>query len=304
MKGVDFMQYQHLIEPSNTLTGNVAVLYANDEKMIAVLVKALMMTDIDIYIYDTQDTTEIIRSFNLESQILNRIHTFTFSSDYQLLKQCSEDLSRGKISVLMKGNMKASSLLSFILSNKNFIDNYGFLNHLVYFNVPNYHKTLMVSDVAYNISPTIEEKKQIINNLVHFSKKIGYTHFNIGLLSSVESPHKKIQSSVDAEKIKHIFNREANDYLNIDGPILFDNAISKKNAIQKNIKSNIAGDVDALIVSNTDVGSVLSKSLVYFSNASVASLLLGAKFPIVFTSRTENKQNKLDSLLLALRAQN
>jgi len=73
VKGVDFMQYQHLIEPSNTLTGNVAVLYANDEKMIAVLVKALMMTDIDIYIYDTQDTTEIIRSFNLESQILNRI---------------------------------------------------------------------------------------------------------------------------------------------------------------------------------------------------------------------------------------
>src|SRR5699024_8835165 len=99
-------------------------------------------------------------------------------------------------------------------------------------------KTLMVSEVAYNISSTIEEKKQIINNLFHFSKKIGYTHFNIGLLSSVESPHKKIQSSVDAEKIKHIFNREANDYLNIDGPILFDNAISKKDRKSTRLNSS------------------------------------------------------------------
>lgn len=94
--------------------------------MISVLVKALKLTNIDIFIYDTQDTTEIIRSFDLEPQILNRIHVLTFSSDYQLLKQCAEDLSQGKVTVLMKGKMKATSMISFILSNKNFIDQYGF----------------------------------------------------------------------------------------------------------------------------------------------------------------------------------
>ena len=298
------MRFQQLVEPSETMTGNVAVLYANDEKMIAVLVKALKLTNIDIYIYDTQDTTEIIRSFDLEPQILNRIHVLTFSSDYQLLKQCSEDLSQGKITVLMKGKMKATSMISFVLSNKNFIDQYGFLNHVACFSIPNYHKTLMISDVAYNVAPTIEEKKQIIKNLTTFSKALGYNEFNIGLLSSVEQASIKILSSIDAEKLKNIFNRTSDTDAKIDGPILFDHAISKKRAIEKNNTSSIAGNVDALLVSNIDIGSALLKSLTYFGNASVSSLLLGAKFPIVFTSRTESKQNKLNSLLLALKSQN
>ncbi|OIS36299.1 phosphate acyltransferase, partial [Staphylococcus cohnii] len=268
------------------------------------LVKALELTNIDIFIYDTQDTTEIIRSFDLEPQILNRIHVLTFSSDYELLKQCSEDLSQGKVTVLMKGKMKATSMISFLLSNKNFIDQYGFLNHVACFSIPNYHKTLMISDVAYNVAPTIEEKKQIIKNLTTFSKTLGYDEFNIGLLSSVEQASKKILSSIDGEKLKNIFNRTSDTDVKIDGPILFDHAISKKRAIEKNNTSSIAGNVDALLVSNIDVGSVLLKSLTYFGNASVSSLLLGAKFPIVFTSRTESKQNKLNSLLLALKSQN
>ena len=296
------MRFQQLVEPCKTMAGNVAVLYANDEKMIAVLVKALELTNIDIFIYDTQDTTEIIRSFDLEPQILNRIHVLTFSSDYELLKQCSEDLSQGKVTVLMKGKMKATSMISFLLSNKNFIDQYGFLNHVACFSIPNYHKTLMISDVAYNVAPTIEEKKQIIKNLTTFSKTLGYDEFNIGLLSSVEQASKKILSSIDGEKLKNIFTSDTD--VKIDGPILFDHAISKKRAIEKNNTSSIAGNVDALLVSNIDVGSVLLKSLTYFGNASVSSLLLGAKFPIVFTSRTESKQNKLNSLLLALKSQN
>lgn len=296
------MRFQQLVEPCETMAGNVAVLYANDEKMIAVLVKALELTNIDIFIYDTQDTTEIIRSFDLEPQILNRIHVLTFSSDYELLKQCSEDQSQGKVTVLMKGKMKATSMISFLLSNKNFIDQYGFLNHVACFSIPNYHKTLMISDVAYNVAPTIEEKKQIIKNLTTFSKTLGYDEFNIGLLSSVEQASKKILSSIDGEKLKNIFTSDTD--VKIDGPILFDHAISKKRAIEKNNTSSIAGNVDALLVSNIDVGSVLLKSLTYFGNASVSSLLLGAKFPIVFTSRTESKQNKLNSLLLALKSQN
>ncbi|MDU0463459.1 hypothetical protein [Staphylococcus ureilyticus] len=185
------MRFQHLVEPCETMNGNVAVLYANDEKMISVLVKALKLTNIDIFIYDTQDTTEIIRSFDLEPQILNRIHVLAFSSDYQLLKQCAEDLSQGKVTVLMKGKMKATSMISFILSNKNFIDQYGFLNHVACFSIPNYHKTLMISDVAYNVAPTIEEKKQIIKNLTTFSNTLGYDKFNIRLLSAVEYASKR-----------------------------------------------------------------------------------------------------------------
>src|SRR5699024_5528997 len=116
------------------------------------------------------------------------------------------------VTVLMKGKMKATSMISFILSNKNFIDQYGFLNHVACFSIPNYHKTLMISDVAYNVAPSIEEKKQIIKNLTTLSNTLGYDKFNIGLLSSVEYASKKIPSSIDAEKLK-IFSIELRMYM-------------------------------------------------------------------------------------------
>lgn len=298
------MQYQHLIDPSYNLKGNVAILYANDEKMLSVIMKALVLTEIEVYLYDTQDPTEIIRSFDMHPQLLNRIHILTFSNDNELFKQCADDLSAGKVSVLVKGNLMSSTLLSFVLSNKSFIAKHGLLNHVACFNVPTYHKTLMLSDVALNINPSVEEKKQIINNLTEFSKALGYDQFKVGILSSVEKPTKKILSSTDAEKLKNIFSRTTSDYLFVDGPLAFDNAISMESVIEKNIKSHVAGDVDALLVSNIDVGNALYKSFTYFANARVASLVLGAKFPIVLTSRADTKQNKLDSLLLALKILN
>ncbi|WP_411775944.1 phosphate acyltransferase [Staphylococcus equorum] len=144
----------------------------------------------------------------------------------------------------------------------------------------------------------------MIKNLSLFSKALGYEQFKVGLLSSVEKVTRKISSSTDSEKIKNIFNRDWDDYLIVDGPLAFDNAISMESVIKKNIKSTVAGDVDALLVSHIDVGNALYKSFTYFADARVASLVLGAKFPIVLTSRADNKQNKLDSLLLALKVLN
>ncbi|WP_436853945.1 phosphate acyltransferase [Staphylococcus caeli] len=298
------MQYQHLIKPSNSLNGSVAILFANDEKMLSVVIAALKITNIEIYLYDTEDPTEIIRSFDIDAQLLNRIHIVLSKSEHELFQLCSKDLATGKVNLLMKGNMMSSTLLSFVLSNKTFIDKHGFLNHVACFNIPKYHKTLMLSDVALNINPTIEEKKQIIYNLANFAQSLGYEHFKLGILSSVEHPTRKIQSSLDAEKLKNSISRQSSDFLYVDGPFAFDNAISMESVIKKNIKSSVAGDVDGLLVPHIDVGNALYKSFTYFGNASVASLVLGAKFPIVLTSRADSKQNKLDSLLLGLKVLN
>lgn len=258
------MQYQHLIEPKKVLKGNVAILFANDEKMLSVVVEALSLTDIDVYLYDTQDPTEIIRSFDIEVQRLNRIHILTFENEHKLFQQCSRDLSTGKVTLLMKGNVTSSTVLSFVMSNKHFIDYNGFLNHVACFDIPNYHKTLMLSDIAFNISPTIEEKKHIINNLSKFAMLLGYEKFKIGLLSSVDKPIKKIQSSMDSEKLKQIYSRNESEFLFVDGPLALDNAISMQNVIKKNIKSSVAGDADALLVSHIDVGNALFNSFTYF----------------------------------------
>ncbi|MDN6742906.1 MAG: phosphate butyryltransferase, partial [Staphylococcus equorum] len=91
------MQYQHLIDPTTTLKGNIAILYANDEKMLSVVTEALTLTDIEVFLYDTHDLTEIIRSFNIDARLLNRIHIYTFEDENELFKQCAQDLSRGKV---------------------------------------------------------------------------------------------------------------------------------------------------------------------------------------------------------------
>ncbi|PHK49786.1 phosphate acyltransferase [Staphylococcus edaphicus] len=298
------MQYQHLITPTQSLKGNVAILFANDEKMLSVVIEALSISDIEVYLYDTQDLTEIIRSFDIEVQLLNRIHILSFSTKNELFQKCADDLTTGKVSLLMKGNMMSSTLLSFVLSHKHFIDNHGFLNHVACFDIPNYHKTLMLSDVAFNINPTVKEKEQIIINLSNFAKSLGYEQFKVGLLSSVEKAVKKIQSSIDSEKLKQIFHRAESNFLVVDGPFAFDNAVNMESVIKKHITSSVAGDVDALLVSHIDVGNALYKSFTYFGGARVSSLVLGANFPIVLTSRTDSKQNKLDSLLLALKVLN
>ena len=101
--------------------------------MLSVVIDALLLTDIDVYLYDTQDPTEIIRSFDVEVQRLNRIHILTFEDENKLFQQCAHDLATGKASLLMKGNIVSSTLLTFVLGNKNFVDYHGFLNHVACF---------------------------------------------------------------------------------------------------------------------------------------------------------------------------
>ncbi|MEJ7218256.1 phosphate acyltransferase [Staphylococcus gallinarum] len=295
------MQYKHLVEPNQTLNGKVAVLFANDEKIISVLLTVLQQTDIELYLYDIEDPTELIRSYNIDSTLINRVHIYQFDSEQALYNTCSNDLAQGKVTVLMKGNIEDSKMFSFILSNRQFMENYGYLNHVVCLDLPHYHKHLMMSDVYFNVAPTVEEKKQIIKNLQNFAQAIGYKQLKLALLSSVNNPNKKIFSATEAEKIKLTFERIGNNDLLIEGPLTFENATDMESVIKNNLKSEIAGDVDAIVVANKDVGDPLYKALKLFGQARIASLIIGAKFPIVFSKRSASKQSKIDSLILALK---
>lgn len=295
------MQYQHLVEPTKALNGKVAVLFANDEKIISVLLTVLKQTNIELYLYDVEDPTELIRSYNIDSTLINRVHICQFESEQVLFNTCSNDLAQGKVTVLMKGNIDDSKMFSFILSNRQFVENYGYLNHVVCLDIPQYHKHLMMSDVYFNIAPTVEEKKQIIKNLQTFAQSIGYQQLKVALLSSVNSSNRKIISATDAEKIKLTFERIGNKNLIVEGPLTFEYATNMESVIKDNIKSEIAGDVDAIIVANKDVGDPLYKALKQFGKARLASLILGAKFPIILNETSATKQSKIDSLILALK---
>lgn len=295
------MQYQHLVEPTQALNGKVAVLFANDEKIISVLLTVLKQTNIELHLYDIEDPTELIRSYNIDSTLITRVHTYEFESEQALFNTCSNDLAQGKVNVLMKGNIEDNKMFAFILSNHQFIERYGYLNHVACIDLPHYHKHLILSDAYFNVAPTVEEKKQIIKNLQNFAQSIGYKQLKVALLSSVNFPNRKIKSATEAEKIKLTFERIGNNELLVGGPLTFEYATNMESVIKDNFKSEIAGDVDAIVVANKDVGDPLYKALTLFGQARIASLIIGAKFPIVLNEISASKQSKIDSLLLALK---
>ncbi|HHU6749656.1 TPA: phosphate acyltransferase [Staphylococcus pseudintermedius] len=295
------MNFTDLLKEPQALTGTIAIVNATDEPLIRVIIEVLKQTDADFKLYNEQDAAEIIRSFELSADFLKRIHIQTFDTEDAAIEGCLNDLYHGKAQILMKGQISTAKILSAVLK-RNAQDTNPFLNHVALCDIPSYHKLLMISDVALNIAPTEKEMKAIIQNVVNFSKRLQYQQLHIALLSSVEKVSPKIPSTVQAERLSQYYqSHPIEPHVHVEGPFALDNAIDKRSAIQKGIHSKVAGDADVLIVPGLDVGNVLYKSLTYFGRAKVASLILGAHFPIVLTSRADSIENKINSILVALK---
>ncbi|MDK3680055.1 phosphate acyltransferase [Staphylococcus pseudintermedius] len=295
------MNFTDLLKEPQALTGTIAIVNATDEPLIRVIIEVLKQTEADFKLYNNQDVAEIIRSFDLSADFLKRIHIQTFDTEEAAIEGCLNDLYHGKAQILMKGQISTAKILSAVLK-RNAQGTKPFFNHVALCEIPSYHKLLMISDVALNIAPTEEEMKAIIQNLVDFSKRLQYQQLHIALLSSVEKVSPKIPSTVQAERLSEYYqSHPIEPHVHVEGPFALDNAIDKKSAIQKGIHSKVAGNADVLIVPGLDAGNVLYKSLTYFGRAKVASLILGAHFPIVLTSRADSIENKINSILVALK---
>lgn len=295
------MNFTDLLKEPQALTGTIAIVNATDEPLIRVIIEVLKQTEADFKLYNNQDVAEIIRSFDLSADFLKRIHIQTFDTEEAAIEGCLNDLYHGKAQILMKGQISTAKILSAVLK-RNAQGTKPFLNHVALCEIPSYHKLLMISDVALNIAPTEEEMKAIIQNLVDFSKRLQYQQLHIALLSSVEKVSPKIPSTVQAERLSEYYqSHPIEPHVHVEGPFALDNAIDKKSAIQKGIHSKVAGNADVLIVPGLDAGNVLYKSLTYFGRAKVASLIHGAHFPIVLTSRADSIENKINSILVALK---
>ena len=201
--------------------------------------------------------------------------------------------------ILMKGKVGTSTLLKSVLNKEWGLRTGRLLSHFALFEVETYHKLLAVTDVAMNISPKLQEKIAIINNSVDCFHKLGITMPKVAVLGAVEMVNENMEATLDAALLSKMNQREQIKGCIIDGPLAFDNAVSIDSAKHKGIKSDVAGDTDLLLMPDLEVGNVLYKSLVFFANAKVASVILGAAAPIVLTSRSDSEQAKHDSILLA-----
>jgi len=201
--------------------------------------------------------------------------------------------------ILMKGGCPTSLLLKGVLNPDWGLRKGKLLSHFAWFESPYYHKMLGITDVAINIAPGPEQKSEILQNAVSFLHHLGVTMPRVAVIAAVEVVNEKMPATVDAD----ILTRQNREGLItgclVDGPLALDNAISKTSAQNKNIDSPVAGDPDLLLMPNIEAGNVLYKSLTYLSEARVASVVLGASRPIVLTSRSDSRDSKRNSILLA-----
>lgn len=208
-------------------------------------------------------------------------------------------VSNGDADFLMKGKVGTSTLVKHVLHREWGLRTGKLLSHFALFEVETYHKLIAVSDVAMNISPSLQDKIAIVNNAVGCLNRLGIKIPKVAVLGAVEMVNESMQATMDAALLSKMNQRDQILNCIIDGPLAFDNAISLESAIQKGIRSDVSGDTDLLIMPDIEVGNVLYKSLVFFARAKVASVILGASAPIVLTSRSDSEQAKYDSILLA-----
>lgn len=201
--------------------------------------------------------------------------------------------------LLMKGKVGSSDMLKSVLNKDYGLRAGKLLSHFAYFELETYHKLIAVTDVAMNIAPNLNEKIAILNNAVLVLNNLGIDKPKVAILGAVEKVNTEMKATLDAALLSKMNQRDQILNCIVDGPLAFDNAVSLESARHKEIKSEVAGDTDLLFMPDIEVGNVLYKSMVFFAKAKVASMIVGAKVPIVLTSRSDSEQAKFDSILLA-----
>jgi phosphate acetyltransferase len=208
-------------------------------------------------------------------------------------------VSAGEVGALMKGSQHTDELLGAVVSRDAHLRTSRRMSHVFWFDLPAYHKPLMVTDAVVNMAPSLKDKIDILANAIGFSHAIGLALPKIALLSAIETVNPDHASSVDAAVLSKMVDRGQMRGAVVDGPLAFDNAISAASAATKGISSPVAGDPDILMVPNLDVGNVLYKSFIYMGGGECAGVVLGARVPIILTSRSDSRRARIASCALA-----
>ncbi|UFT97714.1 bifunctional enoyl-CoA hydratase/phosphate acetyltransferase [Radiobacillus kanasensis] len=293
-------QLATLIEQVKVQQNRVVSIAQADEREVLLAVKAAVEEKLcSFHLFGDQTKLETIAR-EIDLVWTERI-TYTHVSNVEESAQKAVQLVRdGKAHVLMKGNISSALLLKAVLNKEYGIRAGQVLSHVALFEVPNYSKLIMLSDAAMNILPSFDDKVAITNNAVSVARNIGLNKPKVAVLAAVESVNPNMQATVDAAALVEMNQKGKIQDCEVDGPFAFDIAVSKKAAEIKGISSSVAGEADILIVPTIEVGNALYKSFIYFAQAKTAAIIVGAKVPIVLTSRSDSSENKLYSLSLAL----
>jgi phosphate butyryltransferase len=205
----------------------------------------------------------------------------------------------GEADLLMKGLVSTGILLKAVVNKEHGLRTGSIISHVAVFETPQYHKLLGITDAAMNVAPTFEDKISIIKNAVEVFHKLGEPNPKVAVCGAVETVNQRMESTMHAATLSMMNKRDQITGCLIDGPLALDNAISKKAAQVKNIHSDVAGDVDIVVAPDINGANFLYKSLIFLGAANAAAVIMGAKVPIVLTSRADSEKIKFNSIALA-----
>jgi phosphotransacetylase len=208
----------------------------------------------------------------------------------------------GKAELLMKGSLHSDEILGAVVAKETGLRTGRRVSHVFIMDVPTYHKVLIVTDAAINIAPTLDDKADICQNAIDLASRLGVKTPKVAILAAVETVSSKMPATIDAAALCKMADRGQIKGGELDGPLAFDNAISKEAAKIKGIQSTVAGDPDILLVPDLESGNMLAKQLSFLANADSAGLVLGARVPVILTSRADTVRSKIASCGVAVLA--
>lgn len=210
-----------------------------------------------------------------------------------------ELVRNGEAQVLMKGFVASSTFLKAVLDKEHGLRGEGVLSHVAVFDVPSYHKLLVITDAAMNIAPTLEQKEGILKNAIIVARALGVEVPKCTYVCAKEVPYEKMPCTMEAAEMQKMADAgEFGDIL-FDGPLALDLAVSPVAVKIKRIESKVAGDADLLLMPDIEAANVLYKGLIFLAGSELGAVIMGAKNPVILTSRADSAESKLCSLVLS-----
>ena len=250
-----------------------------------------------ILVGDKSKIEEIAGDIDLD---LNKFEIEDYSDITEASRRAVELVSSGKAHIVMKGLVDTSIILKAVLDKEIGLRNNKVLSHVALFDTECYDKLLFVTDAAMNIAPTLEQKKEIIENAVFVAQSVDIDEPKVAVVGAKEKVNPKMPATVDAKELEEMNKRGEITGCIVGGPFALDNAVSKEAAKHKGIDHPVAGDADIILAPNIESGNILYKTLNFLANSKSAGIIVGAKAPIVLTSRADSDEDKLNSIALGV----
>ncbi|MFA5662445.1 bifunctional enoyl-CoA hydratase/phosphate acetyltransferase [Castellaniella sp.] len=207
--------------------------------------------------------------------------------------------ARGEVEALMKGSLHSDELLAALIAPQSGLRTERRITHCFVMETAAYPRPFIISDAAINIAPTLEIKADIVRNAIDLAHAIGVPEPRVAILAAVETVNPRMRSTLDAAALCKMADRGQITGGILDGPLAFDNAVSPEAARVKGIQSAVAGHADILIVPDLESGNMLAKQLEYMGHADSAGIVMGARVPVVLTSRSDSRRSRLASCAIA-----